>query len=180
MKNIFLPILLLTITLFSCKNTFEKELKEIADIHDTINNTEEVLLSVDTIKTFALVREIKQDLWKFGNKYDSLSKEDAFKIADYYSNKKSLYFFYSNYSKFTTEIEISRAQLDALKKDLNDGLISKEQFLDYHKNEQEIVVGLNAKINNSVSGIAISTDRILKGKAEIKEILARYKIERVE
>lgn len=180
MKNIFLPILVLTITLFSCKNAFEKELQEIADLHETINNTEEVLLSVDTAVTFALVREIKQDLWQFGNKYDSLNKEDAFQVAEYYSNKKSLYYFYENHHKFTKEIEVSRNQLDALKKDLNGGAIPKEQFLDYHKNEQEIIIGLNTKINNAVSGIAISTDRILKSKAEVKEILGRYETEEVE
>jgi len=142
MKNFIISLIVLSIAFFSCKNAFEKEDGEIESLHQLIDNAEEVLLSVDTSKTFPVIREMKKGLWNFGNKYDSLDKEVAFKVADYYGNKKLLYFIFNNYTKLANELNIARKQLDALKTDLNNGVITKEQFVEYYKNEQEIIINL--------------------------------------
>ena len=176
MKNLIIASVILSVGFFSCKNSYEKEHQQILLLQDTIASAENILLSVDTAETFALVREIKQDLWNFGNKYDSLDKEAAFKVADYYRNKKNIYFFFDNYKKFNKEIKISKEQLVALQKDLDNGIITQKQFLDYYNNEQQIIKALNDKINNAVNGIEISVDRIKKSKPEIKRLLKQFEI----
>jgi hypothetical protein len=174
MKNFIIATVFLSVVFYSCKNAYENEHQQIKDLQITIDGAEEVLLSVDTASTFALVREIKQDLSQLGIKYDSLDKEAAFKVADYFSNKKSLYFLHDNYTKFINEIKTARIQLKALQQDLDNGIITQVQFLDYYKNEQAIILDLNDKINKAVSSIAISIDRIKKSKKEVKELLKEY------
>ena len=177
MKRIikYISLTLIVIIFFGCKEAYEKENSEIDSLNQLVNNTEEVLLSIDTAKVFSVVRDVKKELWNFGNRFDTLDRETTFKVADYYGNKKSLYFIYDNYPKFIYEIEVTRKQLDNLKDDLNNGIIPKEKFVDYYKNEQEIIVTLNDKINTAVNGIDISVDKLLKGKAEIMEMLSKYR-----
>lgn len=173
----YLIIFAIGASLISCKNSLEKEHRDLEGLRVIISNTEEVLLSIDTNKTFEAVRDIKEELWSFGNKYDSLDKKAAFKVAEYYGNKKSLYFLYDNYKEFLNEIELSRKQLDALEQDLNNRLITKEQFVGFYQNEQKIILQLNEKINNATKGAVINIDKLINNKTEIMDLLSNFKRE---
>jgi len=176
MKKVLLSLLLVA-TIFSCRNSFEAEHQQIVDLQTTIDEAEKVLLAIDTVETFTMVREFKQELWRFGAKYDSLDKEAAFKMADYYANKKSLYFLYDNYAVFVKEIDLSRKQLLNLKKDLDNNIIDQKKFEEYLITEKNMIVSLDEKIKNSAKSIVISMDRIKASKVEVKEILKKYKKE---
>ena len=175
MKKQLTIIVAISLIFTACINSFEKEDKEIDGLLNLVDGAEEVLLSVDTAKVFTVVRDIKKELWNFGNKYDTLDKEAAFKVADYYANKKSLYFLHKNYLTFKNEIALARTQLKALKQDLHNGAITKEKFLEYYKNEQEIIVALNDKINNAVNGIDISVDKLIEEKPAILSLLDKHR-----
>jgi len=159
----------------ACVNSFDKEDKEMGSLLELVDSSEELLNSVDTAKLFNTVKDIKKELWIFGNKYDTLDREAAFKVADYYGGKKALYFLTDNYQKFNNEINVARTQLDALKKDLHSGAITKEKFLAYFKNEQQIIVVLNDKISNAINGVDETVNKFIEEKPAIMEILEKYR-----
>ena len=174
MDKMRLSLIVVSILLMACGNSFEKEDKEIDSLLVLVNSSEELLNSVDTAKVFTLVRDIKKELWAFGNKYDTLDKETAIKVADYYGRKKSLYFLNKNYQKLNNEIGISRTQLKALQQDLHNGAITKEQFFSYLKNEQEIIVQLNNKVADAVNGIDATVNTFIEERPVIMNLLEKY------
>ena len=97
---------------------------------------------------------IKEDLNRIRTNNDTLVKEAAFKVAKYMGETEILYNLTKNYSKYDTEIKDLKKQLNNLKQDLDNKLISKEDFVKYYQAEQQAVLSINNQINYVTEDIA--------------------------
>lgn len=171
MKKYIVLVLGITFALFSCKNAMEKEVGEVEGLISMVNEIEKTVLSIDTAKAFQAKRQISKDLALIESLGDTLDKQSAFMLDDYYSGKKRLYRFYNNYKDFIIQIDYSKEQLNNLKQDLNNGIVTKEKFKEYYMLEQASVMELNSKVNKSVGGIEES---IQKMELQRPDILALF------
>ncbi|NCP45743.1 MAG: hypothetical protein GW818_04790, partial [Flavobacteriales bacterium] len=84
---------------------------------------------------------------------------------------KSLYNLSNNYKKYQKEIDLIRTQLNNLKQDLNNGIISKEKFPAYYENEQGAVITINENINHATNGISERFKKMKENKAAFEKLI---------
>ena len=175
MKKI-LALITVLFVFISCKNSLEKEHQQVVDLQKVVDNSEDLLSRADTAEIFSYVRELKQDLWDFSKTYDSIDKETTFLMAEYYGNKKSLYYLYDNYDAFSKGIVDSRKQLINLKTDLDNKIINQKQFEEYYNVENLIILEMDDKINKSLKSVDFSMGRLKASKEEVKQRLAKFRV----
>jgi chromosome segregation ATPase len=180
MKKYIVLFLVIALAFNACKNAYEKELGEVEGLMNILVETENTLLSVDTSRAFSATRLIKQDLDQLEASKDTLNKEEAFMLDDYYSRKKKLFRLTSNYSDFVHKINFAKNQLNSLKQDLSNGLIKKEDFEQHYKNEQSAVMELNKKINKDVNGLDVALEKLRIDREDVLKILEKHKADNPE
>ena len=176
MKRYLILLIITSLSFNACKNAFEKEAGQIDSLMAIVKDTENALLSVDTSRVFSTTRQMQKDIADINSVADTLDKETAFKLADYYSSKKQLYQLTSNYATYNTKINLAKKQLNDLKQDLNNGLITKEKFSDYYRTEQMAVVELNNEINRAINGLEVRLQKMELNRAEIADIIEKRKL----
>jgi len=175
MKKITLVLVGMIIVFTACKNEMSKEIGEVDGLITMVNEIEKTVLSVDTAKAFQAKRQISNDLQLIENLGDTLDKESAFILDDYYSGKKRLYRFYNNYKDFIVQIDYSKKQLDNLKQDLNNGIVTKENFKEYYMLEHASLMDLNSKVNKSVGGIEEAIQKMELKRPDILNLFEELK-----
>lgn len=179
MKKYITLTLVIGLSFNACNNPFEKEIREVEGLLTIVKNTEDSLFSVDTSKVFAAKRQMERDLVIFNSVIDTMSKEEAFKMADIFGNKKKLYRLTSNYPDFVNQIEFSKNQLNNFKTDLENGLISKEEFQNHYNSEQASVMELNSQISKSIAGLEVVLQKLELDRPGLLEILEKRRMKAV-
>jgi len=179
-KYILLILLIIGIGFNSCKNAYEKEIGEIEGLVSIINEAEKNLLSLDTAKVFAAKRQMQKDLRLIENSHDTLTKDESFRLDDLFSCKKRLYRLTGNYSKYVGQINFSKKQLADIKQDMENGLMSIEEFKKNLSIERNFVIDLNMQINKEVNGLDVQIEKLKLFRPEIEEIINRNKTSEVQ
>ncbi len=172
MKLKVLLIVIFSSLLVACGNQYQKEIAEVDGLLTMVNEIEKTVLSVDTSKAFETQRQIIKDLKYIESLNDTLDKETAFLLGDFYSDKKKIDRFYSNYHVIINQIDISKKQLNNLKQDLNNGLVSSEKFKDYYSAEHASIMDIDMKVNKSVRGIDEAIQKLEINRPELDKLLA--------
>ena len=162
----FIPLSIGLLLIFSCNNTNKKEIDEIDELLEIINKTENKLLALDTAKIFESKRQIVLDFKNYTQFTDTIKKEEALRIDDIFGTKKKFIRIHKYYTSILENLNYSKLQLNALKTDLNNELLSKEVFLDYLNSEKNALDELLTKFNKSTTNF--------------EEAIAKYKIDRTE
>ncbi len=173
LKNITLIILAIisSISLLSCGEDYTNEIGHVDGLIKILDSSEEVLHNVDTATLFEMTIFVKESTAKIQSKNDTLTKEAALEADQYISNLKALYDLSKNYKKYQIEIDIIRTQLNNLKQDLDNGLISKKQFPAYYEIEQAGVIGINDKITHATNGMSNRLDKMKENKAAFEKLI---------
>ncbi len=174
MKKIII-LLVIGSTIFACKNAYEKEIGEVDGLMNILTETENALLSVDTSRAFTASRQIKIDLDELNATKDTLSKEQAFRLDEYYSSKKKLFRLTGNYQGYVEKVNYSKNQLVNLKQDLANGKITKEDYAKYYESEQMIILDLNSQINQAIGGLEEVLEKLRINRQEVINIIEEHK-----
>jgi len=173
LKNITLITLVTfsSIWLCSCNEDYTNEIGHVNGLIKILDSSEEVLHDVDTSTLFEMTIFIKQSIKKIQSKNDTLTKEAALEADQFVGRLKSLYNLSNNYKKYQKEIDLIRTQLNNLKQDLNNGIISKEKFPAYYENEQGAVITINENINHATNGISERFKKMKENKAAFEKLI---------
>ncbi len=165
MKKHVLILFTLLLGFVACKNAYEKEIGEVEGLITMVDELEKAVLSVDTSKAFAAKRKMAMDIKAIDNLNDTLDRETAFRLDELFKDKKVIFRFNTNYTSILDQIEYTKKQLADLKQDLNNGLITKEEFDTYYAIEHSSIMDLNTQINKSVAGVeeAVQAYELFKG-----------------
>ncbi|PJA09593.1 MAG: hypothetical protein COX70_01390 [Flavobacteriales bacterium CG_4_10_14_0_2_um_filter_32_8] len=175
MKKYIILSLIFAIGFSSCKNAFEKELGEVEKLLAEVNETEKSLLAVDTAKVFSTKRQMEKDLLTINAINDTLTKAEAFKIDELFSSKKRVFRLAENYADFFGQINFSKNQLKNLKQDIENGLITKEDFAIHFVEEQNAVSELKKKISKRVDGLDVDLEKFRLFRPAIDEFIEHRK-----
>ncbi|MBL1233672.1 MAG: hypothetical protein COA31_013215 [Flavobacteriales bacterium] len=172
-KNITLITLITisSISLFSCGEDYTNEIGHVDGLIKILDSSEEVLHDVDTATLFEMTIFVKESIAKIKSKNDTLTKEAALEADQFVGRLKSLYGLSKNYNKYQQEIDLIRTQLNNLKQDLNNGIISKEQFPAYYEIEQGGVISINDKINHATNGMSNRLKKMKENKAAFEKLI---------
>jgi hypothetical protein len=176
MSKYILGILLIALSFGACNNPNEKEIEEVNALIAKATETEKSLLSLDTSKVFGTKRQFEQDLGEFTKIGDTLTKDDAFKISDIFGSKKKFYRLTAGYPQFVNQIETSKKQLNALKQDLENGLIKKENYATFYSDEKAALKNLDVQINKLVSGIDVVVEKYETDRPELLKLINELKL----
>lgn len=173
LKNIALITLLSisSICLFSCQEDYTNEIGHVDGLIKILDSSEEVLHNVDTATLFEMTIFVKESIAKIQSKNDTLTKEAALEADQFIGRLKSLYGLSKNYKKYQKEIDLIRTQLNNLKQDLDNGIISKQQFPAYYENEQGGVININDKINHATNGMSNRLQKMKENKAAFEKLI---------
>jgi hypothetical protein len=109
---------------------------------------------------------------------DTINVETASIIAEVYEDRIKVFFVEDNYTNFTNEQAISVQQLNKLKQDLNNGLLTDESFNTYYEQEKSIILNLNQKINESYSEAKRVVSFIQEEDSKIDSLITYLKEEK--
>lgn len=171
---------MISLAFTACKNAMEKEIGEVDALISMVDEIEKSVLSIDTTRAFAAKKQVSMDLAMIESLDDTLDKETAFRLDDYYSGKKKLFRFSSNYKSFITQIGFAKVQLNNLKQDIDNGIVDKEKFKDYYASEQASVMELSSTVNKSVNGIEEAIQKMELDREEILTLFEELKQKKSE
>ncbi len=175
MKKFILLSLIIGLGFSSCKNAFEKEISEVENLLTDVNEIEKSLLAVDTAKVFSTKRQMEKDLQEINKIKDTLTREEAFRIDELFSSKKRIFKLSEKYADFLGQIDFSKKQLMNLKQDLENGLMTKEDFAKNFSVEQTSVTELKNKIGKRVDGLDVELEKFRLFRPDIEEFIANRK-----
>ncbi len=176
MKKYILILIVIGFGIVSCESPNKKEITEVESLLKRALESEKSLLSLDTARVFATNRMMKEDFASLNKFTDTLKKEEAFRIADIFGSKKKFVRLNSNYSNFLSQLEITKTQLNNLKRDLENDLIKKEQYLEYYNSENNVLIDLISKVNKYSNGIETAIGKYELERPELLEILNKRKL----
>ncbi len=138
----------------------------------SLNDAEEMLLSVDNQTVDKKLQLVKENT-KFiqDNLTDTIDKATALEISEYYSYRKALTFYKENYGEFQEAINTSRKQLNDLKADVENGLLTDEKFNEYYNNEMRIALEITQNIEQAVNGVNIVLPKIDQKQPVIEKVI---------
>lgn len=157
----------------SCKKQYKEQNKKIDSLLEELQQSNRTLTAVDTVTVFELADKVKSDLQLLHQMVDTLELESAEIIADAYGERNKLFYFKDNYSLFTKELNVSNQQVNKLKQDLNNDLLSDEKFNEYYQQEKAIIVNLNEKIAQVVKDLNEAFDVIIKNTSTVDSLLIK-------
>lgn len=175
MKKYILGLLIIGLSFNACNNPNEKEIGEVDALITKVNETEKSLLSIDTSKVFGTKRQLEKDMADFSKIGDTLTKEEAFRVEDYFGSKKKFHRLTKGYPKFISQIETSKKQLNDLKQDLENGVIKKENYTKYYADEYSTLQDLDFQINKLITGIDIVVEKYEKDRPELLSLMDELK-----
>ena len=173
-------ILCIAISFNACNNPYEKEIGEVEGLLLKVKDAEEALFSVDTSKVFTAKRQMEKDLAEFNKIQDTLTKEEAFRMADIFGSKKKLFRLKTNYPNFIGQLELSKMQLTNMKQDLENGIMKKEDFKLHFATEQAVVMQLGSQINKSVNGLDIALQKLELDRSDFLDFVEKRKLKAAE
>lgn len=147
-------VLIISILLFSCSNSNEREIVQIEGLTEIVTAAEEVLHSVNKDSLVEITKLVQEDIKRMQAKNDTLTRDAAFKADEYVGRLKHLTRLAINYGKMEDELHLVKTQLNNLKQDLENGLIKKEDFLTYYESEKTAVILINDKIAHATNGMS--------------------------
>ena len=167
-------LLLMTVGyLVSCTSKADQaKIQSIDTLLTTLNEAEEMLLSVDANLVNQKLEEINSDA-DFLNTHlkDTIDKATAIEISEYLRYKKSLQFYKENYPEFVEAINTSKKQLNNLKADVENGLLTDEQFNTYYNNEMRIALEIMQNVERAVNGVNLVLNKIDEKKPVIEKVI---------
>jgi ElaB/YqjD/DUF883 family membrane-anchored ribosome-binding protein/regulator of replication initiation timing len=179
MRNIafYLMLFLLAGYISSCTSKAdEAKIQSIDTLLKTLNDAEEMLLSVDAQKVDKKLAEINETA-DFLNTHlrDTIDKETAIEVSEYLRYKKALRFYKENYPEFIEAVNTSRKQLSDLKTDVENGVLDNEKFNEYYNNEMRIVLDISQNIDRAVNGVNLALNKIEEKRPVIEKVIEHIK-----
>lgn len=144
MKYVIPLILILIVS--SCRQNTTEQKVQLNDLLMEVQQFKDSISAIDTTSIFESSRTIKQNLKFLHNNIDTIDVNTASIIAEVYKERGKVFFVEEHYYDFLNELSISQQQLEKLKIDLENGLLTKENFNTFYKEEARIFVNLNQKI----------------------------------
>lgn len=149
MKLKDLLFILLTIGIMSSCSKFGFESEEVKKIDSLSAELDRVLQdfrSVDTATLFNQYEEVLSNT-KYIQKFniDTLPLKMAQHLSEYYSMRRHLE-SYKNYNKIEEELLIGKQQLEDLKHDFKNDIISDKKFREYYTIESNNYLKLESKV----------------------------------
>lgn len=171
-KSIFFSFIASIIIAFtSCKNKdVEAMTIQIDSVYKKVQENETILLSIDTAAMGKMIKYNVEALKYIQDNFkDTASKEEAIFMSDIVAVKRSFSKLIIQREDLIKDMIYAKAQLNDLKKDVENGLIGKEEFDTYFQTECKAI---NLFIN-SVEGASkwneSNTKRFETMKPQIEE-----------
>ncbi|MBM77527.1 MAG: hypothetical protein CL846_03520 [Crocinitomicaceae bacterium] len=141
--NVFYCIICL-VTL-SCSNNENQELK---DLQIRLNSLEDIFNKIELSSYNDACDGFSENLKLIKNCNDSVSKQFVSLINQYKVIKKTKDIFILEYKMLSKNFQLEKAQLKALKKDLENKLIPKDSIKFYLNKEEKNIMVISDEINN--------------------------------
>lgn len=149
--RIITTLLLFAIFTSTCRNPYQAEIQKIDSMLLRLDTVRVTLNQIDTALINKRIKKIDEVLKKVMADYDTVDRERAFLIDDYYNIRKYYSKGLSRLSVFYDEIEVIPAQLKNLKTDLSKNLIETDKASLYLLNEEMAVEGIYSGITGLAS-----------------------------
>ena len=136
-----------------------------------VEETETKILALDTAKIFATKRQMVLDFKNYTQFTDTIQKEEAFRIDDIFGTKKKFIRIQKNYSSIIKNINYSKLQLEALKADLKNEVVSKDLFSTYLTSEKTSLDAVLIKFNKSTTNFDEAIAKYNFDREEVMELI---------
>ena len=171
-------IIIASLIIVGC-NPNKDKIGKVRSLHNVLDNTVELLDEVDTNTAYTANSQLQEELLFVQKTYqDTMDKETAMLLGDFYSMRKVLSYHQNNYEKYIEEIAYSRSQLDDLIADLENNKVPEDKFNQYYQSELDAILDLNTRIQHATNNAVSALDKYEKQHAKLQEIIDQLKAQR--
>lgn len=165
----------LSILLVSCTNNKE-HIAKVESLQEILGNTEEIFAEVDTAKVLEINKTMEQHLLYIQKHYnDTVNKDKAMSLSNYYNLKKGFHQFVSRHNEFRKEIDYGYEQLNNMITDLENGTMPVDSFSRYYEMEMESILDLNKRVQSATNVLNSSFSKYETQGPDIKQFYEELK-----
>ena len=164
----FIVILIIGSVFTGCSNENQVEIEQVETLLSLVEEAEKEILTIDTSNVFSMKRQMVKDFKEYTQFTDTISKKEALRVDDIFGSKKKFIRITKKYNSFIIKIKHSKEQLNHLRTDLENEIISKEDFLTYYESEKTAFNALKLQLTKSTGNFKVA---IAKYDLERKELL---------
>ena len=170
-KN-FIWILAVGATLISCDARHKSErLAKIEKLGVELNQVAEFLNEVDSASMAQKIQSSDAKVnWIYENITDTLDRKNGIALGDYMGLNKTMSSTLNGYSQVKREYKYSESQLKSLRKDVENGFFTEEEFEANFETEEEAAERLNEAIEQLEHNLA----QINNGYDKLDPIVSSY------
>jgi hypothetical protein len=169
MKYVIPLILILIVS--SCKQKTTGQNKQLDDLLMDVQLAKDSILAIDTTAIFVVSRTIKRNLKFLHYNLDTIDVNTAAIIAEVYKDREKVFFIEKHYTDFLDELLFTQQQLEKLKIDLGNGLLTEENFNTFYQEEERIFINLNQKIRAAFADAEKANRIIEQQSSKIDSVL---------
>lgn len=137
---IFSIAFIFSISIFSCSSPENSQFTRVDSLHSVLQSIEDTLAQISLAKVNRLVDENQTLIERVEKEYgDTLTKDQMFFFYDFKRYRKSLTQLVTNIEFQVGQVAYTKTQLENLKEDLKNGLLTQEQFNAYFSSEKDAV-----------------------------------------
>ncbi len=133
----------------SCQSPHQSYIDQIDSLQVLVDSSEQMFQSIDTSLVYGNLRTAESNFEEVSNYYDTLTRDVAFLLDEYYAYRKAYKKWGGKIKPFYDEFEVVRMQLEDLKTDLKKDLVPADKIQEYYDHEMihvndmmEIVVSM--------------------------------------
>ncbi len=151
MRNLFLLTFIIALIhgMSGCgPSENDKLIAKIDSLKNVLSQKDSIFKTIRLEETYKIIEQTKKEVDYIKSHYDTLSKEQAMAVSDYYQSQRSLDKMLKNIEDIQKEILITQTQLDDLKVDVSNKLITLEEFYAYYNSEADAVKRVEESLEN--------------------------------
>jgi hypothetical protein len=172
-KIISITLLAITVILSSCTNPEVEEMVTIIDSsYTSIQKAEAALMAIDSAKIGNMVRYNDNSLSYIQDHFkDTATKEEGIFMSDIIAVKRSFSKLSRQQESLIDDMIYAKAQLNDLKKDVEGGLVTRQEFDVYFDTEKQAIDLFISTVTSTVSWNESNTRRFETMKPQIEKFI---------
>jgi chromosome segregation ATPase len=149
----------------------DKLIAKIDSLKNVLSKKDSIFKTIKLEETYKIIEQTKKEVDYIKSHYDTLSKEQAMAVSDYYRSQRSLDKMLKSIEDIQKEILLTQNQLDDLKVDVRNRVITLEEFYAYYNSEQEAVKRVEEALQNIQQWNETGLKRHKELREKIKDLL---------
>lgn len=172
----YLVFLSTAFVLLNCNSGRKSErLSKIDTLQAMLDSTQIMLtetINYDSVLAYYNKLKINQD--KIGSFFKKMNEKEKSDYFQFLSTEKQFKIFVASFEEYKNELDYSKNQISTLRKDVEGGNLTSNQFKEYFESENKAVVALFHSVKMDVYKTSRNVEKFLEFEPKVSSLISKY------